>query len=408
MRKREVNLKWFENLDIFKVSLFIGVFLIIAYLVVPIIMSLMYHVVRHDVQSGQNCDTIEGMYNEHTGQIGDTIGGTFGPLIGALGVMLTFWAFWAQFKANRQQTRDLQSERFESRLFSMLETHRNNVDAIIIDGFEREDIVQEVPTTSTDGKVIFQCISGNSSKEIRGRKAFVSMFDELRFLMDLTTGYKNSKECAEDLKTLKVDDVYEVAYLIFFFGAEGESEKVGSDLVLGNRWKLLSCVCGQLRILQDAIISGKILLQPVGTILGYEKDVPTKYLPGLGQMANLSHYFRHLFLMVDYVDSQPSDLLAPEEKYKYVRLIRAQMSIHEQLMVFYNALSILGAPWLHEKRKLMHTYCLVKSIPLPLAKLYKDPIAVLGRENPNKKAMFEWLEIQERLKQDVPTTPTQG
>jgi len=38
-----------------------------------------------------------------TGQIGDTIGGILGPFVAIIGALLTFIAFWVQFKANERQ-----------------------------------------------------------------------------------------------------------------------------------------------------------------------------------------------------------------------------------------------------------------------------------------------------------------
>ena len=47
-----------------------------------------------------------------SGQIGDTIGGIMGPFIAIVASLLTFLAFWVQFKANQQQRFDIAIERF--------------------------------------------------------------------------------------------------------------------------------------------------------------------------------------------------------------------------------------------------------------------------------------------------------
>lgn len=54
------------------------------------------------------------------GPIGDTIGGIMGPFIAMIASWLTFIAFWVQFKANQMQRADIAIERFEQRLFEML------------------------------------------------------------------------------------------------------------------------------------------------------------------------------------------------------------------------------------------------------------------------------------------------
>ncbi len=52
-----------------------------------------------------------------SGPVGDTIGGILGPFIGIAAAILTFLAFWVQFKANEQQKNDLQIERFENKFY---------------------------------------------------------------------------------------------------------------------------------------------------------------------------------------------------------------------------------------------------------------------------------------------------
>lgn len=55
-----------------------------------------------------------------TGQIGDTIGGIMGPFVAIAAAVLTFIAFWVQYKANIQQRHDIAIERFESSVFELL------------------------------------------------------------------------------------------------------------------------------------------------------------------------------------------------------------------------------------------------------------------------------------------------
>ena len=76
---------------------------------------------------------------EETGQIGDTIGGVTAPFLAILGAFLTFIAFYVQYQANRSQLERIeliderdQLNQYESKLQSMLESHRNNVRDIVI------------------------------------------------------------------------------------------------------------------------------------------------------------------------------------------------------------------------------------------------------------------------------------
>ena len=73
-------------------------------------------------------------FNNNTGVIGDTIGGFMGPLIAIAAAVLTFMAFWVQYKANIQQRNDIALERFENNFYEMLQLHfhiRESLDFII-------------------------------------------------------------------------------------------------------------------------------------------------------------------------------------------------------------------------------------------------------------------------------------
>ena len=75
-----------------------------------------------------------------SGQVVDTIGGIMGPFIAIVASLLTFLAFWVQFKANQQQRYDIAVERFESNLFQMLQMQESIVNGLHyspIDGADR-------------------------------------------------------------------------------------------------------------------------------------------------------------------------------------------------------------------------------------------------------------------------------
>lgn len=62
-----------------------------------------------------------------TGQIGDTIGGTMGPFIAILAALLTFFAFWTQYEANKELIKENSRNHFENHFFKMLDIHLENV-----------------------------------------------------------------------------------------------------------------------------------------------------------------------------------------------------------------------------------------------------------------------------------------
>jgi len=71
--------------------------------------------------------------------------------------------------------------------------------------------------------------------------------------------------------------------------------------------------------------------------------------------ADLSHYFRNLYNIVKFIHLSNMD-----DKKFYTNLLRAQLSTHELLLLFYNCLSDKGA----EKFKpLVEAYHLLKTMP---------------------------------------------
>jgi hypothetical protein len=55
--------------------------------------------------------------------------------------------------------------------------------------------------------------------------------------------------------------------------------------------------------------------------------------------SDLGHYFRFFFNLVKYVDSAD---LSVEEKFRYVKIIRAQLTDFEIVIIFYNSLSVMS------------------------------------------------------------------
>lgn len=55
----------------------------------------------------------------------------------------------------------------------------------------------------------------------------------------------------------------------------------------------------------------------------------------------LDHYFRHFYTIVKFVDSE--DGLTDEDKYQFIKILRATLSRYELVFLYYNGLSSLGS-----------------------------------------------------------------
>src|SRR5690606_14384085 len=91
-----------------------------------------------------------------------------------------------------------------------------------------------------------------------------------------------------------------------------------------------------------------------------------------GHQYKLGHYFRHLFQTVKYIDEKT--ILNYDEKYDYMKTLRAQLSTIEQYIVFFNSLSFMGRAWefdnivddtsnKHRDKWLITKYNFLKNIP---------------------------------------------
>ena len=84
------------------------------------------------------------------GQIGDTIGGIMSPFVAMVASLLTFIAFWVQYKANIQQRQDIALERFERNFFEMLNAQEQITDGLVLENLS-ENFKQS-------GRDVFQMI----------------------------------------------------------------------------------------------------------------------------------------------------------------------------------------------------------------------------------------------------------
>lgn len=118
----------------------------------------------------------------------------------------------------------------------------------------------------------------------------------------------------------------------------------------------------------------------------------------------LGHYFRCIFYIVKFVASQ--NWLSEEEKYNYVKQLRSLMSDKEQILLYYNVLSVLGKPWINplgetkvEKMCYMARFRMIKNIPYYYEYVGINPKALFFTEysayNKMGKKFFE-IDLKEQ------------
>lgn len=291
---------------------------------------------------------------------GSYTGGTIGTLVAVFAVFAAGFAFYAQYEANRQVQNQFKIQQFESRLYKMLDIYNVNVNNLKFITRKRGKIFE--------GKMVFPSLISNFNQLRKDIKIFLK--DEKILINDLITEkYKN------ELIKLNIYGenfiALELSYIIFLYGV-GANGRKNIKALLNEKYELnyLSQILNYLSHKpifydpnhQDLIDNWENIL-----VNGTDFSTPNnqkfdKYYNG--HQNNLSHYYRHLFMIIRYIDSQ--FFLDYEKKWEYVKLIRTQLSNHEQELFFINSITSLGREWelnyLDENRRFITKYDLIKNI----------------------------------------------
>ena len=271
----------------------------------------------------------------NTGEVGDTIGGIIGPFVAIAAAILTFLAFWIQFKANEQQRNDIAKERFESKFYELLHLHRENLLELESDGRKgRKAIVQFCNYVF----ILYSLIDGFFLKY------YASDINVLNIYNNIVKKYK-------DKRYLFID----ISYNIFFYGENVTNRLKGDDLSLYNKvLEMIRKVCmfkkmGEPEILKlcNEINDAPEIFFSRNEIFDGMPDNGRFYYPSdllEGRNVILGLYFRQLYHIVKMVAT--SQIMVDEkEKYEYVKILRTQLSDYEQVLLYYNSLTNIGKKW---------------------------------------------------------------
>jgi hypothetical protein len=190
--------------------------------------------------------------------------------------------------------------------------------------------------------------------------------------------------------------LYNISYIIFFFGVGENSSKIVLDLIGQKNHPFFMCVEEFIKANKNGWKKNRLEGKKIGINFKNETfTLNSAYMPCNGHMSRLSHYIRNLFQLVKFIDDQDEKIIPYNKKYEYASTLRSQLSNHEQLLLYYNAISVLGKPWIDNG--FLIKYCMIKSLPVPLADFYKTPLSWLPEKNSEEKSMFEWTEIKTRI-----------
>lgn len=322
--------------------------------------------------------------------------GTHGDMFGAVNAIFSGLAFAGiiislylqridlknQFDEIRQtneefkiQNETLQVQKFENQYYKMIDLHRSNISDIEIPFFETISGSSKSHTGKGD-----MATSSTVIRELKGKKGFVDMAKELEFCIAETVSLleKNNLNYNEP-------DIFEFAYKIFFWGVKSEfcnSEKIKRK---------------DQNIVKRAFIQRQKQFKK-NLKIDEKQDIKIRYVPFQGHESRLAHYYRHLFQTVKYVVQQAeNELIGYEETRQYLRVLRAQLSNAEQLMLYYNYICGFGSEWDKNGKRgnqFLTRYRMIHNMPVNRIKYVQPPREHFAeyirdfctKENP----LFEW------------------
>ena len=235
-------------------------------------------------------------------KFGSFIGGFIGTLFSLAGVLLLFETLISQKIA-------FQKQQFENKFFELLKIYRENV--------------KEMEHKPSVGP------------KVHGRSVFVALKKQYGEIYKKINQIVKEENCEIDKK-----DIVNISFLIQFIGIGDTS------------YPILD------KYLEKYKTSHKDLIDKINFVFSFEARSGSKID---GHQSRLGHYYRHLYQTVTFIDK--TEYLSNDEKYFYVKTIRAQMSTFELAMFFINALSDFGQPWTIGDPSLIMKYKLIKNIP---------------------------------------------
>lgn len=298
-----------------------------------------------------------------TGQVGDFIGGVVGSIISAA-------AFWFLYLTLKEQRKYSEKERLENKFFDLIKLHRENVNELSYDATE---LVEDNDSLHVNKQIY------------RGKEVFKVIFDQIIMCMNELTPffYRGKRIYLSEYKNKLLNDPYivennvslsllakiEISYCIIFYGVNPEglmtlrsilslkykerfidevlrfiSLKPASDQDILQKWlfvKNKNTRGKRNEIVQSIYNWRKKRLEVENDEVRNYHNRFNKYYAGYQHC--LGHYFRHLFQSVKYINEQNN--INYKVKYSYLKILRAQLSTFEQMILFFNSLSQMGNAW---------------------------------------------------------------
>lgn len=248
-------------------------------------------------------------------KIATTINGLMSPFIAIAAAILTFMAFWVQYNANLKINSENKRQQTERQFYEMLRIRQESLNNLTLD----------IPT-GTIGE----------SKKIHGQEVFSVLRKEFDLIFKIVNYKYPSK-----------NEAFEKAYAIFFWGFKAAKKDTDIYRII----KELICDIPEDDKLHKLIKEFDIIIDYDAirdVIYNAQKLYQNTNNFAAGRINILDPYYRHLYFMVKTIACSKSFENSKDEKsFKnaFLKLLRAQMTSDEQILLLYNWHSKLGQKW---------------------------------------------------------------
>lgn len=302
--------------------------------------------------------------------------GIFGDMFGAVNAVFSGLAFAGiiislylqridlknQFEEIQQTNKEfkiqndtLQVQKFENQYYKMIDLHRDNVNEFSIPFFDLLDGTN----SSRDNSRLEITHPNLVLRDVTGKKGFIDMFKELVFCLETA-----NKILSKEGRNYMDSDINEFAYKIFFWGVYSDFA-VSDKIEESHQHEVIKYLKKKQKEYKTNIPNGK------------EQTINTRYVPFQGHESRLAHYYRHLFQTVKYVvEQEKNKIIKYDDTRQYLRVLRAQLSNAEQLMLYYNYICGFGKNWdyLGDKDyEFLTKYRMIHNMPVDRVKIVEKP-----------------------------------
>lgn len=238
-------------------------------------------------------------------KIATTINGLMSPFIAIAAAILTFMAFWVQYNANQKINSENKRQQNERQFYEMLKIHNDNVKSLYMNNLIL------LPSRYYSNKEQWQ------ESTAKGKQYMEVALAEFNFIYSITREFTHINDN---------NQLFHISYTIFYFGIE-----------YAYKNKMIN------------IEFFKEFQEESSKWLTDNKDyMPLSRFSNIffkGHITQLNSYYRHLFLIVKTIINIDDKIFDYSEKRQFLRILRAQLTSAEQVLLFYNWKSGCGGAW---------------------------------------------------------------